>query len=321
MNETLKLLQTTQQWLQNGETAYLFHVAKTWGSSPRPPGSLMVMNESGQHIGSVSGGCVEEDLFKRIRAGEFREQPVRLIEYSNENQPHISLPCRGQMQIVLEVLHDVRALQPIIEAIESRQPLTRDIHIVQAQIQLHKQRRYHTRFENNVLTEPYGPGWRALLIGANDLSQYVARQCKALGYEVIVADPRDEYRQNWQLSDCELTALMPDEAVEKYAGDEYTAVLALTHDPRLDDLAIIQALDGPAFYLGALGSKRSALRRQETFRKMHIPVALTDKLDAPIGLNIGSRSPAEIAVAIAAKLIQVRNSYVDGGQPASQYQA
>ena len=320
MTEPLKLLQTAQLWLQNGETVYLFHVAQTWGSSPRPPGSLMAVNGSGQHTGSVSGGCVESDLFQRISAGEFQQQQIMLLEYSNESQPQITLPCRGQMQIVLEVLHDVETLQPIIEAIESRQSLTREIHIIQAQIHFHQQRRYHARFENNVLTEPYGAGWRVLLIGANDLAQHVASQCQVLGYEVIIADPRESYRQNWQLADCELTALMPDEAVEKYVTDEYSAVLALTHDPKLDDLAIIQALDGPAFYLGALGSKRSAVRRKETFRKMNIPVAQIDKLDAPIGLNIGSRTPAEIAVAIAAKLIQVRNR-IDVAQPASLHQA
>lgn len=309
MAEVLKILQAAQQWLQAGDKVYLFHVAQTWGSSPRPVGSLLAVNDSGQHIGSVSGGCVEADLFKRIANKEFTEQPFVLIEYSNESHPHISLPCRGQMQILLEILNDVQILEPIIKAIESRKAMIRHVDIKQQQIRYLAHQPGGAKLENNTLTEPYGPSWRVLLIGANDLAEHVTRQCQALDYEIIISEPRDNYRLNWSLPNCELTGLMPDEAVDKYIDDKFSAVLALSHDPRLDDLAIIQALDSPAFYLGALGSRRSVTRRIATMRKMGISEQQIERLDAPIGINIGSRSPAEIAVAIAARLIQVRNTH------------
>jgi len=308
--ETLHILQTAQRWLETGQVVYLFHVAQTWGSSPRPPGSLMAVNDSGQHIGSVSGGCVEADLFKRIDNNEFRHQQITLIEYSNTTHRHITLPCRGQMLILLETIDNVKPLQTIIDAIETRNSVVRQISLDPIQVTYSQTPLPCANFDGHTLSEPYGPTWRVLLIGANDLAMHVARQCLLLNYEVIISEPREEYRQNWQLSDCELTPLMPDEAVEKYVNDEHSAVLALTHDPRLDDLAIVQALYSPAFYIGALGSKRSAERRKITLATMDIDPEQIQRLDAPIGLNIGSRSPAEISVAIAARLIQVRNTSV-----------
>lgn len=321
MAEVLKILLTARGWLEDGQTVYLFHVAQAWGSSPRPVGSLMAVNSVGQHIGSVSGGCVEADLFTRIQNNEFCEQSIRLIEYSNETHHNITLPCRGHMQILLETMHDSKQLQPIIEAIESRSSILRQVHIDPAQVTYSQTPSSYANFDGQILNEPYGPAWRVLLIGANDLAMHVARQCLLLDYEVVISEPREEYRQNWLLCDCELTPLMPDEAVEKYVNDEHSAVLALTHDPKLDDLAILQALYSPAFYIGALGSKRSAERRKDTMSKMDLNPLLLDKLDAPIGLNIGSRSPAEISVAIAARLIQVRNTNIPSIPSSWQQQA
>ena len=309
------------EWLNAGNTIYLFHVAQTWGSSPRPVGSLMAVTASGQHIGSVSGGCVEADLFRRIAEDEFKEVTIKLIKYDNKLDKHITLPCRGQMQLLLEVVDNPEQLQPALEAIRTRQAIVRQIDVSSLQVRYSQQNTYQASFDGQILSEPYGPNWRVLLIGANDLAIHVTRQCQALDYEVIISEPREEYRNNWIEADCEVTSLMPDEAVDRYARDEYTAVLALSHDPKLDDLAIMQALYSPAFYVGALGSRRSAQRRENTLVSMQLDAERIRKLDAPIGLNIGSRSPAEIAVAIAAKLIQVRNSRVDSGQPASQQQS
>ena len=309
MHEILPLLQTAQTWLNQGERVWLIHVAQTWGSSPRPAGSLMLLSDSGRHLGSVSGGCVEGDLFERLGQGTLSGNKPGVIEYGADSNNHIRLPCKTTLQLVVEPLGEAQALQPVIEAIQQRRPMLRRLAIHSGEIEYREQQGAPaTRFDGHTLSEWYGPNWRALLIGANDLAHHVARQCLALGYEVYVCDPREEYRQQWNEPETTLVEGMPDDAVNNLLIDGKSALLALTHDPKLDDMALMPALQGPAFYIGALGSKRSAERRKETLKQMDIPVSAIERLDAPIGLNIGSRTPAEIAVSIAARLIQVRNA-------------
>jgi xanthine dehydrogenase accessory factor len=309
MLDTLPLLQTAQSWLNQGERLWLIHVARTWGSSPRPAGSLMLLGQSGRHAGSVSGGCVEGDLFQRLQQGQLDHDRPAVIEYGGDSNRHIRLPCRTTLQLVLEPLRDTQALQSAIDAIAQRRPLQRRLDIHSGGIDYREPAgEAAISFDGRTLIEWYGPRWRALLIGANDLGRHVARQCLALGYEVHVCDPREEYRQQWDEAETIWIDGMPDEAVDKLLVDDRAALLALTHDPRLDDMALMQALQGPAFYIGALGSKRGAERRKQTLAQMGLSAAQIERLDAPIGLNIGSRTPAEIAVAIAARLIQVRNT-------------
>lgn len=309
MQDTLPLLQTAQAWLAGGETVWLIHVAQTWGSSPRPAGSLMLLSDSGRHAGSVSGGCVEGDLFERLNQGTLKRNTPCVIEYGADSNTHIRLPCKTTLQLVVEPLGEAQALQPVIEAIQQRRPLLRRLDIHNGKLEYSEQQdEPATRFDGHTLSEWYGPKWRALLIGANELAHHVARQCLALDYEVYVCDPRDEYRQQWQEPETVFIDGMPDDAVKLLLVDNKSALLAITHDPKLDDMALMQALQGPAFYIGALGSKRSAERRKETLKQLDIPASAIERLDVPIGLNIGSRTPAEIAVSIAARLIQVRNA-------------
>jgi len=304
MLDRLPLLHKALAWLEAGERPWLIHVARTWGSSPRPVGSLMLLSPSGRHAGSVSGGCVEGDLFQRLERGELDPQHPSLIEYGGGSNPQVRLPCRTTLQLVVEPLQDRQSIQSAIHAIEQRHSLLRRLDLATGEVGYTEPRPGEADLvlDEQGLSELFGPQWRVLLIGANDLGHYVARQCMALGYEVFICDPREEYRQQWEEQDTQWVDGMPDEAAARLLVDDRAALLALTHDPRLDDMALMQALQGPAFYVGALGSRRSVERRQETLAQMGLSQAQIGRLDAPIGLDIGSRSPAEI------KLIQVRNS-------------
>jgi len=151
----------------------------------------------------------------------------------------------------------------------------------------------------------FGPDWLVLLIGAGQLSSYVASFASATDFSVVVCDPRPEFQQAWDVSGTTLVELQPHEAVQAYATDVHSAVLALTHDPNLDDIALLEALPLPCFYVGALGSKRNYERRCERLSNLLEPGEL-EKLHSPIGLDIGSRSSAEIAISIVAELVNER---------------
>jgi len=162
-------------------------------------------------------------------------------------------------------------------------------------------------YTNKFVRKIFGPQWNLLLIGAGHLSQYVSQMALMLGYRVIVCDPRKEYAQNWQLEGTELTTLMPDDAVQYYVQQPRSIVVALTHDPRLDDMALLDALTSPAFYVGAIGSQRNCDSRRQRLKELGITASQLQRLHAPVGLSIGSHTPPEIAVSILAEITQQRH--------------
>ncbi len=155
--------------------------------------------------------------------------------------------------------------------------------------------------------QPFGPRWRLLLIGASQVSQLVAEFAIPLGYEVLICDPREEYTTVWNFAGARLLKGMPDDVVNEIAPDPHTAVVALTHDPKLDDMALIEALHSDAFYIGALGSRANTQKRRKRLEEFDLTVAEIAKLHGPIGLHIGSRTPAEIAISLMAEITAVRN--------------
>jgi xanthine dehydrogenase accessory factor len=157
------------------------------------------------------------------------------------------------------------------------------------------------------LTTVHGPRWRMLIIGAGQTSVYLAQMAQALDYEVIVCDPREEFRQTWSVPGTHIIGDMPDDAILTQQVDSRTAVIALTHDPKLDDMALLEALKSPAFYVGALGSHRTNQQRRERLALFDLTPEEIDRLHGPVGLSIGSRTPPEIAVAIVAHLVSIRN--------------
>ncbi len=304
-----EVLRTAVEWLATGEPVYLATVAKTFGSSPRPAGSLAVLCADGRFAGSVSGGCMEDDLVARLCSGRLPNKFPAVVSYgvTQEEAQRFGLPCGGRLELVLERLDGAAALRPILETIEQRRLVTRRVCLDTGEASLHPSAaREEFFYDGHKLRKPFGPGWRLLLIGAGQLSRFVAQMGLALDYEVIVCDPRAEIAGLWRVDGARLDTGMPDDAVRALA-DERCAVLALTHDPKLDDMALLEALAGPAFYVGALGSRVNNDKRRARLAALGVPRENLARLHGPVGLAIGSKTPAEIALAALAGVTAARH--------------
>lgn len=299
-----EVLSTCIEWLEQGHSVDLVTVVKTWGSSPKPPGSHAAVRDDGLLVGSVSGGCIEKQLAKSFR----RDQHTRVHSHhiDDEHARRFGLACGGQLELVFERLNNKAELQTILEALDKRQRVSRKVKIGDAEPAIETAKPTDTfAFDGTTITKVYGPSWRLLLIGAGQLSRYVAEFAVATDFEVLVCDPRPEFQQAWHVADTHIINLPPHEAVLKHAQDSHSAVLALTHDPNLDDEALLEALPSSCFYIGALGSNRNYEKRCKRLAPL-LNANELDKLRSPIGLAIGSRTSAEIAISILAELVQIR---------------
>jgi len=305
----LEVLQRARQWLADGHAVMLVTVVRTWGSSPRPPGALLAMRADGRAVGSVSGGCIEDDLMDRLRKEGMPAAP-REVSYGvgAEEARRFGLPCGGTMVLVLEPLHDAGALDPLLMAIEAGELVERELTLATGGARLIKGHpEQGLRFDGKTLVSVFGPRYRLLLIGAGQLSAVLARMAMALDFAVTICDPRAEWADEWHVPGTTLSRDMPDDLVMHMRPDARMAVIALTHDPKLDDLALMEALRTEAFYVAALGSRRNNAARRERLREFDLSEAQVASLRGPAGLFIDSRTPAEIAVSIAAELVAVKN--------------
>jgi xanthine dehydrogenase accessory factor len=306
-----EVLQTAAKWLDDDQEVALVTVLKTWGSSPRPPGSLFIMRNDGTMAGSVSGGCVEEDLLERYRSRQLSESYPTLVDYglNSEDAMRFGLPCGGRLELLVEHLSDPVQLQPLLHALNNHELVARQVNLTSGEVTLQPA----GAEQDFICTDGYvrkimGPQWRMLLIGAGHLSQYVSQLALMLDYRVIVCDPREEYARGWQVEGTRLTSLMPDDAVQEYAQQPRSVVIALTHDPKLDDMALMDALASPAFYVGAIGSQRNCDARRKRLKELGLTTNQLQRLHAPVGLPIGSHTPPEIALSILAQITQLRNT-------------
>jgi xanthine dehydrogenase accessory factor len=313
------ILHTAMGWLQQGHDVLLVTVLKTWGSSPRPPGSWLIMRDDGLLAGSVSGGCVEEDLLQRYAARQFSDTLPTRIDYgvNREDATRFGLPCGGRLELLIEQLDDAQSVQSLLQALQDGELIARQVDLHSGRVTLQAaQVEQHFEYTPTRVSKILGPQWQMLLIGAGHLSHYVSQLALMLDYRVVVCDPRDEYARSWQLEGSQFTSLMPDDAVLEYAQHPRSIVLALTHDPKLDDMALLDALNSPAFYVGAIGSSKNCAARRRRLEQLGLNAAQLQRLHAPVGLAIGSHTPAEIAVSILAEITQQRNALSPLMQPA-----
>jgi len=308
----LRVLSDVLAWRQAGRRVTLVTVVETWGSAPRPPGALLAVRDDGVVSGSVSGGCVEDDLIARIKAGEYDSlSHPSMVAYgvSKEEAARFGLPCGGTLRLVQEPITDVQWIQDVLARTAAHQLVARTVTLATGHVTLRDAQRTDTlQFDGTSLTTLFGPRWRLLLIGAGQLSQAVAQMASLLDFEVLVCDPREEYAATLGLEGVTRVLGMPDDVVQQLVPDAHTAIVALTHDPKLDDMALMEALNSDAFYIGALGSRRNQEARKKRLAE-HFdlsPEALA-RLHGPVGLAIGAQTPAEIAVSIVAELVQVTN--------------
>lgn len=299
---------TLRDWLAQGHTAALATVVRTFGSSPRPPGALAAVRDDGTVAGSVSGGCIEQDLIARIQEGLPGTPELLTFGGTPDENRRIGLPCGGKLELIWERAPALDLLDALLAALAQRTPIARRLDRATGHSTLLTPRRdAQLNCDAYELMTLYRPQWRLLLIGAVQTARYLAEMAQALDYQVLVCEPREEYRANWQVAGAALIDGMPDDAVHTIGTDAHTAVIALTHDAKLDDLALMEALRTPAFYVGALGSQRNQAKRRERLALFDLSATEIAHLRGPVGLPIGSHTPAEIAVAILADLIAVRN--------------
>ena len=306
----IDVIRTALDWQSKGQRVVLGTVVRTWGSAPRPPGSLMIIREDGQVAGSVSGGCIEDDLIRRVAAGELalRMPESTIYGQTAEEVRRFGLPCGGSVQVVLEPLSTQSQLRELLVSIEQHQRVERRLDMASGMVRMAPATDGDKlQFDGKSLTTVHGPRLRLLIIGGGQLSRYLASMAVMLDYQVTVCEPRVEYHEGWDaMVGVTLSSLMPDDLVLAMRLDHNSAVVAVTHDPKLDDLALMEALRTPAFYVGALGSRHNNTQRRKRLLEFEVSEEEAAQLRGPVGLNLGALTPPEIAMSIGAERTAMR---------------
>lgn len=323
-NLDVVVLRTLQGWRAAGRRALLATVVRTWGSSPRPVGSIMALCEDGAVVGSVSGGCIEDDLIDRHTrayaqaaaavpggAHSIPNGPPAFVKYgiSADEAHRFGLPCGGTLELLLEYDPDPALLATLIAQLAAGRLMQRTVRLSDGAVTLAPTQAPEDLAVDAVqLTNTFGPEYRMLLIGAGQLTEYLATMALFNGFAVTVCDPREEYRGSWSVAGATVVSDMPDDVVLAFKPDRRSCVVALTHDPKLDDLALLEALNTEAFYVGGIGSRRNnEARRARMIEHFDQTEASLARLRGPIGIYIGSKTPPEIAVSVMAEILAVKN--------------
>ncbi len=324
-NLDVMVLRTLRDWRQAGQRALLATVVRTWGSSPRPVGSIMALREDGTVVGSVSGGCIEDDLIYQytqayaagqtggaaVQGKAIPSGPPAFIKYgvSADEAHRFGLPCGGTLELLLEFDPSAADLATLVSALEAGQLMQRQVSLKDGTvIQSLSAAPSELSVTATELVNTFGPEYRMLLIGAGQLTEYLATMALFSGFAVTVCDPREEYRSAWSVAGAVVLSDMPDDVVNAFKPDRRSCVIALTHDPKLDDLALLEALNTEAFYIGAIGSRRNnEARHQRMAEHFELSESTLARLRGPIGIYIGSKTPSEIAVSVMAEVLAVKN--------------
>ncbi|WP_396271193.1 XdhC family protein [Ideonella sp.] len=323
-NVDLQVLRQVVAWRAAGAAVVLGTITRTWGSAPRPVGSVVAVRGDGQIAGSVSGGCIEDDLIARMREQALASDVPKVVRYgvSGDEAARFGLPCGGTLELVLEPIQADSQIELLLERLSQGQRVRRELSLATGAVSLGDATGADAVLLNETtLISTHGPDWRLVVVGAGQMTLYLAQMAQALDYQVIIIDPREEYQVD--LPGVVHRRDMPDDAVLALKPDAHTAIIALTHDPKLDDLALMEALRTPAFYVGAIGSRvNQSKRKQRLAEHFDMSEAELARLYGPVGIKNGARTPPEIAVSILAELTAVRYGWripepvFEGGGPA-----
>lgn len=311
-NTDLSVLRRISEWRSAGHAVVMGTLIRTWGSAPRPIGSIVAIRDDGRVTGSVSGGCIEDDLCDRVRQSRLEPATPQRVTYgvSAEEANRFGLPCGGTIEVVLESVCEASCIEDMLRRLEQGECISRTLDLRSGQVALARQGVADVlTVDDEQLTTCHGPTWRLLVIGAGQMTEYLAGMALTLDYEVTVCDPREEYADGWAFAATQLVRTMPDDTVLAMRPDAHTAIVALTHDPKLDDLALIEALKSDAFYVGAIGSRKNQDKRRARLLEFDVSPHQIDRLFAPVGLKNGARTPPEIAVSILAQMTAARYGY------------
>ena len=310
-----QIIGRTLQWLGSEQSVWLCTILKTWGSSPRPVGAMMACTPEGDLIGSISGGCIEEDFLEQLRNGQLKQRfheegsvPF-VVKYgvTAEEQARLKLPCGGQLHVLLELIEPTDQnkgmFARLLDALEQHTSISRIVNLESGAISTADESRDDAVvIQGNRMSHSLSPMYRLLLLGAGDVAKYVAEMARGLEYDVTLCDPRPNYLDNWEVEGVEKTSRLPDDVVRERFSNPYSGIVALAHDPRVDDMALMEALKTEAFYVGAMGSERTSAARRERLPELGLSQEEIERLHAPIGFQIESKTPAEIAISIMAEV-------------------
>ncbi|MEB3901519.1 XdhC family protein [Pseudomonas putida] len=311
----LQVVRQALQWSDAGQRVWLCSVLFTYGSAPRAPGSLLAVNDQGQWVGSLSGGCVEEDFLARVAEGEFAE-PATVVRYGDgsDTRSNIRLPCGGVLDVLVENLPADCQVQAHLRELESallgQRRLLREVDLHDGQRRLSDDHSQGPRvaYDTDTVRLRVGAAQRLLLAGYSSVAHFCAEFGKGLGFEVILCDPRDEVLEGVVLEGIEIRRELPSVFIANGGCHGDTAVVALTHDPKIDDLAMLEAVRTEAFYIGVMGSRTTSDKRRERLQRIGgLDEGQLARIHAPIGLNLGSKTPAEIALAVLADILRTRS--------------
>ncbi|MDA0895210.1 MAG: XdhC family protein [Proteobacteria bacterium] len=332
------IIESVNDWLTASQQVWLCTILKTWGSSPRPVGAMLACNSQGELVGSLSGGCIEEDFLEQLKDGSLSarynaEGGPFVIEYAvtEAEQARLKLPCGGQLHVLLESIEPSPANRAVfaelVQALQNHSRVSRRVDLATGALSVHcvdagsatatasntldvdwdDSKPESVVVGDGVMVHRLSPVYRLLLLGAGDVARYVAEMAIALEYEVTLCDPRPNYLDHWSVNGVEISASLPDDLVRAKFSNPYSGIVALAHDPRVDDMALMEALKTDAFYVGAMGSERTSAARRERLPELGLSEEEIDALYAPIGFSIGSKTPAEIAIAVMAEITAVRH--------------
>ncbi len=318
MQNNQNVIETILLWLEQGECVWLSSITKTWGSSPMPAGTLMAYCSARGMSGSLSGGCIEQDLIEKMQTGELRSDKsadffnVELIYGKSEaDQKRFLLPCGGELHLLVEYLKPdgatIAHFSQLKQALAKRELIARHISLNDGKLTVISQGvQRGIKRQDNFVIHGMGPVYQMLLIGASEVARCVAELAQPLDFKVFVWDHREEFIRNWQVANVELFKGSPEKLISENFSDENNAIIALAHDPRVDDIALVDALATKAFYIGAIGSTKNCHNRNLRLLNYLDDPALLEKMHSPVGLKIGSKTPYEIAISILAEVIKKR---------------
>ena len=288
-----EILGDLRRWRARGdERVVIATLVAARGSAPRPVGSKLAVSERGELAGSVSGGCVESEVYEEAQAALAGGEP-NLLSYgiSDEQAWSVGLPCGGEIDVFVERV-SWEELTPVLAAIESGERFTRTTVLDD---------------EGREFVEEYGPQPLLLVFGAVDTAEVLCKAAKQLGWRTVVADARSKFATAERIPSAdELLVEWPDEVLAHAEPDAWTAVVVLTHEDRFDIPALVGALRSDAFYVGALGARKNQERRRERLLEEGLSEEEIDRIAGPVGLDIGAETPAETAVSILAEILAVR---------------
>ena len=332
------LLAKALDWQAEGRLVALATVIQTWGSAPQPVGSQLVTDADGNFLGSVSGGCVEAEVVTEA-ADVIASGKSKSLEYGVEDDKawSVGLACGGAIRIFVEPLAagpgSDDALSRLIGDVAARRQVALVTHLgtgarslahtpsdvgpdlAPALDEAFRRDRSVTlaQSDGEVFINVFNPTVRLIIVGAVHVAQPLVPMARALGYDVMIVDPRSAFATNERFAEVAISRDWPDEALPKIGLDGRTALIALTHDPKIDDPALITALSSEAFYVGALGSRKTHAKRVERLRQVGVSAGDIERIHAPVGLDIGAQGAAEIALSIVAEITAVQRDKGERG--------